>query len=78
MARRSPRAPRDLELDIRITRGELTILIGSIVEAVDELGDDEFHTRVGLTAVEARDLRMRLVELRNRFDDEYNATHAPR
>lgn len=49
---------------VRLSRDEITILIGGVYEALFELEDDEFAIRVGPTANEARQLMERLVAIR--------------
>lgn len=57
-------------INLSVSRDELSIMIGSISEAVFNLGDDEFAIRVGPTAQEARNLVQRLVAIRRPLDSE--------
>jgi hypothetical protein len=60
-----PKSASDGTVLVRLGKDELTIIIGGVIEAMFELGDDEFAIRVGPTADEARALVQRLQELRS-------------
>lgn len=49
---------------VQLTLLDLRVLLGGIHEALFELGDDEFHVRVGVPADEARALLEQLLEVR--------------
>lgn len=51
-------------LSLTISEDELSLLIGTLYEAVFELNEQEFATRVGWTADEARALGSKLREIR--------------
>lgn len=51
-------------LPVHLTLSDLQVLLGGVHEALFELGDDEFHVRVGVTADNARVLMQQLLEVR--------------
>ena len=51
-------------VSLNVSHDELSILIGALYEAVFELNEQEFATRVGWTVNEARALGAKLRELR--------------
>jgi hypothetical protein len=53
---------------VDLSRDELAIVIGGVVEALYALGDEEFAIRVGPTAREARELIEKLLQLRKTLE----------
>ena len=60
----------DPRIELALTVDELSILIGGLFEALYELDDQEFATRVGWLAEDARSLGKRLVDVRERYEAE--------
>ena len=53
-----------VSMPVNLTLVDLRVLLGGVHEALFELGDEEFHVRVGVPAEEAQVLMQRLLDVR--------------
>lgn len=59
-----------VSMPVHLTLVDLRVLLGGVHEALFELGDEEFHLRVGVTGDDARVLMQHLLDVRATLKEE--------